>query len=82
MRRRADGAAAGHRPLGSVTIRVTVTDARVDNRLASLQEASNNRAVDPVVLALAQLVRDRWEREQRERRRRWANLRVVAREVP
>lgn len=82
MTRRAGGTAAGDTPLGSVAIQLTVKDDHVDNRLASLPEASNNRAVDPVVLALAQLVRDRWEREQRERRRRWANLRVVAREVP
>lgn len=40
-------------------------------------DASNNRLMDPVVLALAQLVRDRWEREQRERGHRRASLRVV-----
>jgi hypothetical protein len=39
--------------------------------------ASNNRVMDPVVIALAQLVRDRWEREQRDRANRRTTLRVV-----
>jgi hypothetical protein len=36
--------------------------------------------MDPVVIALAQLVRDRWANEQRDRRARRSRLRVVLRD--
>lgn len=42
--------------------------------------ASNNRAMDPVVIALAQLVRDRWAREQPAEDARRSHLRVVKKE--
>jgi hypothetical protein len=37
--------------------------------------------MDPVIIALAQLVRDRWANEQRDRHARRARLRVVPREL-
>jgi hypothetical protein len=36
--------------------------------------------MDPVIIALAQLVRDRWSNEQRGRRDHRARLRVVLRD--
>jgi hypothetical protein len=40
----------------------------------------DNPVMDPVVIALAQLVRDRWSNDQRDRRTRRARLRVVQNE--
>jgi len=45
------------------------------------REVRHNLGVDPVVIALAQLVRDRWDNERRSRRRRGAALTIV-RDVP
>ena len=41
--------------------------------------ASDTGVMDPLVIALAQLVTDRWTREQAERAAARARLRVVAR---
>ncbi len=45
--------------------------------LADSTVSRDNVSVDPVVIALAQLVRDRWANEQRARSDRRARLRVV-----
>ena len=58
--------------------RVMVHVARTGEQLDSRPGASNTPGmVDPLVLALAQLVRDRWAAEQAERRARRGRLRVV-----
>jgi hypothetical protein len=44
-------------------------------------QVRDNPAMDPVVIALAQLVRDRWTNEQRARTDRRRHLRTI-REVP
>ncbi len=49
--------------------------------LAESTVSRDNASVDPVVIALAQLVRDRWANEQRDRRTRQARLQIVAREL-
>lgn len=41
--------------------------------------ASNTGAMDPLVIALAQLVRDRWAREQADRAAARERLRVIRR---
>lgn len=41
--------------------------------------ASNTGAMDPLVIALAQLVRDRWAREQADRTSARERLRVIRR---
>ncbi len=41
--------------------------------------ASNTEVMDPLVIALAQLVRDRWEREQADRVAARERLRVIRR---
>jgi hypothetical protein len=46
-------------------------------RLDALPQVRHNLPVDPVVIALAQLVRDRWNNERRSRRRRGAALMIV-----
>ncbi len=61
-------------PQESVRLRVVPPE---ENGLDVVRDMSNTPAMDPVVIALAQLVRDRWERERAERTRRRAALRVV-----
>jgi len=68
-------AARGKDPAGGPRLRVVLVGP--NEGLDVPPGASNNRAMDPVVIALAQLVRDRWEREQRDRANRRTTLRVV-----
>lgn len=70
---------AAVRPAGSIRLRVVAPD-KIGLDVA--RDLSNTPAMDPVVIALAQLVRDRWEREQRDRANRRTNLRVVKVETP
>ena len=62
-------------PSGGLPVRIRVVhDAELDSR----RGASNTPGmVDPLVLALAQLVRDRYAAEQAERRTRRGRLRLV-----
>ncbi len=65
---------AGKGPYIPVVVRVR----RPENGLDSPRPASNTpRMVDPLVAALAQLVRDRWAAEQRERAARRTRLKVL-----
>ncbi len=48
--------------------------------LAESTGSRDNHSMDPLVIALAQLVRDRWANEQRDRRTRQARLQIVAKE--
>ena len=58
--------------------RLAVRIVRPIRPLDSGPEASNTPAMDdPLVAALAQLVRDRWAAERRERAARGARVRVV-----
>lgn len=49
----------------------------IDRALAAHPQVRDNPPMDPLVIALAQLVRERWANEQRARRDRRARLRVV-----
>jgi hypothetical protein len=62
------------RPGGSIRLRVVAPE-KIGLDVAC--DMSNTPAMDPVVIALAQLVRDRWEREQQDRANRRTTLRVV-----
>jgi hypothetical protein len=66
--------AAGDRGLLVIRIRRAVVP---DDRLDVPPDASNTSVMDPLVIALAQLVRDRWAAEQRERAAQRTRLRVV-----
>ncbi len=61
-------------PRGPIRLRIVAPE---KNGLDVVRDMSNTPAMDPVVIALAQLVRDRWEREQRDRANRRTALRVV-----
>ena len=60
------------------TLRVVVLSG--NTALAESAVSRDNLSVDPLVIALAQLVRDRWANQQRDRRTRQARLRIVAKE--
>lgn len=45
-------------------------------------QVRDNPSMDPVVIALAQLVRDRWTNEQRARAARRSSLSVVPSQQP
>ncbi len=66
--------AAGHP--GNLAIRIQ-RPVVPDDRLDVPPDASNTSVMDPLVIALAQLVRDRWAAEQRERAAQRTRLRVV-----
>jgi hypothetical protein len=71
-------AASGRRraaPGGSAVRVITVRPAGLDVRPG----ASNTDAMDPLVIAFAQLVRDRWDREQADRAAARERLRIVRR---
>jgi hypothetical protein len=68
------GGAAGGGGLLAIRIRRAVVP---DDRLDVPPDASNTPVMDPLVIALAQLVRDRWAAEQRERAAQRTRLRVV-----
>lgn len=68
------GDAAGDGGLLVIRIRRPVVP---DDRLDVPPDASNTSVMDPLVIALAQLVRDRWAAEQRERAAQRTRLRVV-----
>jgi hypothetical protein len=68
----ADDAAGG----GLLAIRI-MRAVVADDRLDVPPDASNTSVMDPLVIALAQLVRDRWAAEQRERAAQRTRLRVV-----
>ena len=50
--------------------------------LAARPQLRHNPPMDPLVIALAQLVRDRWANEQRDRHDRRTRLGVVGRDQP
>ncbi len=62
------------RPGGSIRLRVVAPE---EIGLDVASDMSNSPAMDPVVIALAQLVRDRWERERRDRANRRTTPRIV-----
>ncbi len=59
-----------------MTVRVRAGRSALE-RLDLAAEASDTPRMDPLVIALAQLVRDRWAAEQRERAAGRARLTVV-----
>jgi len=64
---------------------MTVPRLLIVTESGALAESSlprDNLSMDPVVIALAQLVRDRWSNERRARRDRQARLAVVTSEQP
>jgi len=69
----ADAVAGG----GATRMAVQVHRATPEERLALPPDASNTPPMDPLMMALAQLVRDRWAAEQRERAAQRARLVVV-----
>ena len=62
------------RPGGSIRLRVVAPE---KTGLDVASDMSNTPAMDPIVIALTQLVRDRWERERRDRANRRTTLRIV-----
>lgn len=56
---------------------IRIRSAAVENGLAVPAGASNNRAMDPLVAAFAQLVRDRWAAERRAQVAGRGRMRVV-----
>ena len=63
---------------GSATVMaIRVCRPTPSDGLAVPPESSNTPPMDPLVVALAQLVRDRWAAEQRERAAQRARLAVV-----
>lgn len=56
---------------------IRVLSAAPENGLDLPSGSSNNRAMDPLVAALAQLVRDRWAAERRVHAAERARMRVV-----
>ena len=71
--------AGAQRPLepGAVAIRLIVVTPAVDSGLDRRRFESDNPPMDPVIAALAQLVRDRYDRERAEKAARRQRLRVV-----
>ena len=69
-------AVAPRRPTGPA-IHLVLVEPAVVSGLDSRCVASDNPAVDPVIAALAQLVRDRYERELAEKAARRHRLRVL-----
>jgi len=62
---------------GEPSIRVLVLAPAADSGMDSRRLWRDNPAMDPVVIALAQLVRDRYERERAEQAARRGRLRVL-----
>jgi hypothetical protein len=62
---------------GAPALRVVVVAPAVDSGLDRRRVERENAAMDPVIAALAQLVRDRYERELTEKAARRGRLRVV-----
>ena len=58
-------------------IRVLVVAPRTEVGLDRLPASSDNPAMDPLIVALAQLVRDRYERELASKAARRGRLRVL-----
>jgi len=73
---RAAGPGVGSPGAREPSIRVLVLRS-ADSGLDSRRPGRDNPAMDPVVIALAQLVRDRYERERAEKAARRGRLRVV-----
>ncbi|MGO9208153.1 MAG: hypothetical protein ACLQBX_18575 [Candidatus Limnocylindrales bacterium] len=71
--RTADATAGG----GATVMAIRVCRPTSGDGLAVPPESSNTPPMDPLVVALAQLVRDRWAAEQRERAAQRARLAVV-----
>ncbi len=74
-----DTSGAARRPVGSggLGIRVVLVAPAVASGLDRSAVSSDNPAMDPVIAALAQLVRDRYERECAEKAARRRRLRVL-----
>ena len=74
-----DGCPAGAGPVsgGPYPVEVRLLSAGGENGFAVRAGASHNQAMDPLVAALAQLVRDRWAAERRARAAERARVRVV-----
>jgi len=73
----AAGPGVGPPGAGEPSIRVLVIRPAVDSGMDTRRLWRDNPAMDPVVIALAQLVRDRYERERAEKAARRGRLRVV-----
>ena len=75
------GRRAGARHVPPVTT-LHLTVVRGTAPLVESSASRDNRSVDPVVIALAQLVRDRWTYEQHARDDQRSNLTVVPSKKP